>query len=197
MALNPQDGIDIVTERMRHTGVKIRHHHESWWGTLVGRLAYACMGKSFPTQGDATVHDWVIVQTIGSIVWIPANWEDADAEVRFEILLHEEEHTQQFRRWGMGSPSFGVLTMGFAYLFLLPIFWTMRARFEKAAYAQSIRARHLLGDPPGEGFRRHLIENFTTRNYVWMMGPWAKRKLTRWFWRTSAIMYDEARNGRP
>lgn len=181
--VDPAEALSIVTERLTHRGVKIRYHHESWWGKLVGRIAYKCMGKEFPLVDDPTGHGWIIVQTVGNTIWIPANWDSTHPRIQFEIMLHEEAHTFQFEKCGLGSRTFGILTMGFLYLCCLPIFWTMRSRFEKAGYYQSMRARFLLGDPPGEHFLQYLIENFTTRGYVWMMGPWAKKKVEKWFWR--------------
>ena len=161
----------------------------------MGKAAYWIMKKEFPeTDGK---WGWIIAQTLGRTIWLPNNWKSVDARIRFEILLHEEAHTFQFEKWGLGSMTFGILTMGFAYACLLPIFWTMRSRFEKAGYYQSMRARFLMKDPPGDGFIGHMVENFTTRNYFWMMGPWAKKKVEKWFWRACVKAQREAENGQP
>lgn len=193
--LDPTEGLEIVTERMKFRGIRIRYHQESWWGRLIGKIAYACFGKKFPTPDDPG--DWIIVQTVGNTIWLPANWDGTDPRIRFEILLHEERHTFQFERWGLGSRTFGILTMGFLYLFCLPIFWTMRAKFEKEAYYKSMVARFLVGDPPGDSFMHHVVENFTTRNYLWMVAPWRRAKLEKWFWRSMVAAQNEAKTGQP
>jgi len=195
--LDPAEGLEIVRERMAHRGVKIRYHHESWWGTLIGKLAYKIFGKAFPKRNDPTGHDWIIVQTVGNTIWLPSNWEQASLAVRFEILLHEERHTFQFEKYGLGSMTFGILTMGFLYLCCLPVFWTMRAKFEQEAYYQSMRARFLLGDPISQSFVEFMQDTFCSRNYVWMMGPWAKKKVEKWTWRSAVLAQNEAKNGCP
>jgi len=194
--LDPQDGVDILLERLAYRKARVRFHKESWFGTLVGRFAYALFGKAFPT-GAPEEHGWVICTTIGRTVWVPNNWDLLEPRIQFELLLHEEAHSLDFERFGLGSMTFGVLTMGFLYLLVLPVFWTMRSYFERRGYYQSIRARFLLGDQPGNGFLGHMIENFTTKNYVWMMGPWARKKVERWFWRKCLMAQHEAQNGVP
>ncbi len=192
--LDPQEGVDIVLERLAHRGAKVRYHKESWFGTLVGRIAYALFGRSFP-KGDPMEHGWIICQTIGRTVWLPNNWKACHPRIQFEILLHEERHSFQFEKWGLGSMTLGVLTMGFAYLFLLPVVWTMRARFERDGYLHSMRARFLIGDQPGEGFLGNMLEHFTKRNYVWMW-PFPE-KVKRWFWRACLRAQHEAKTGVP
>lgn len=189
--VTPEEGLVILEQRLKRKGVRIRHHRESWWGTLIGRLAYMIFGEHFPSKPD--VYGWIIVQTVGRTIWLPNNWNTAEARIKFEILLHEERHVEQYRKWGLGSMNLGVLTMGSLYILCLPIFWTMRSRFEAEAYFESIRARFLIGDPPGEGFLKHMIDAFTTRKYVWMRGPWARKEIESWFWRACVQAQRQAK----
>jgi hypothetical protein len=174
--LDPAEGVRILTERLAYRHVNLRYHRESWFGTAVGKIAYWLFGAKFPTTGGE--HDWVIVQTIGNTIWVPANWDTLEDRIKFELLMHEEVHTLQFEKYGLGNMTFGVVTMGFLYLLVLPTVWTCRAMFEREAYYASIRALWLMGKQPGPGFVKHLVENFTTRRYVWMQLP--RKSVERW-----------------
>jgi len=174
--LDPAEGVRIITERLAYRHVNLRYHRESKFGTLVGKIAYWLFDAKFPVDGGE--HDWVIVQTIGNTIWLPANWDKLDDRLKFELLMHEEVHTLQFEKYGLGSMTFGVVTMGALYLLVLPTIWTFRAKFEREAYYASMRAIWLLGSQPGPSFVRNLVENFTTRRYVWMQ-PFRKQ-VERW-----------------
>jgi len=191
--LDPEKGEQIVLQRLKARGIKIRQHHESWWGTLIGRMAYLFFGEDFPK--DDSKHGWVICQTIGSTIWLSNNWYLGRPGLRFEILLHEEKHVDQYERYGLGSLAFGVLVMGGLYLLCLPAVWTMRAKFEKEAYQESMRARFLIGDIPGKGFLSHMQRAFCGRGYFWM-DPFPRRVET-WYWRALTKAQSESESGVP
>ena len=180
--------MEIVSQRLAYRGVRIRKHSESWFGRLLARIAYWLFKADYPSPTDQ--YGWVICQTIGSTIWVPVNWDVFDPALKFELLLHEEAHTFQFERCGLGSMTFGILIMGFAYICLLPTVWTLRSRFEREAYYQSMRARFLMGLGVSEGFFRHMVKVFTGPGYVWMW-PFPK-KVDKWFLRKAIQANKEA-----
>jgi hypothetical protein len=115
--------------------------------------------------------------TIGRTVYVTPDWESLDADHRYVTLRHEAVHLRQFRRWT--TPVMVVLylfvplPMGVAYF---------RARFEKAAYAESVRAAAEVWGasyPKQFGYRAHVIAQFTGAAYGWM---WPFRAhLERWY----------------
>lgn len=115
--------------------------------------------------------------TIGRTIYVTADWDDRDANERYCTLRHEAVHLQQFRTWTL--PGMAIL-----YLLLpLPIGLAyFRARFEMAAYAESIRASaDVFGAdyPRQDWYRDHVIEQFTGPSYGWMW-PF-RRALERWY----------------
>src|SRR4029453_1344180 len=72
--------------------------------------------------------------TIGQKVFVTPDWERMSRDRRWLVPRHERVHLRQFRR-------FTPVGMGLLYVLLplpLGLAW-FRARFEKAAYAESIR----------------------------------------------------------
>jgi hypothetical protein len=129
------------------------------------------------TFGRMTSYLEAYQTTIGRTVYVTSDWDAWDADRRYVTLRHEAIHLRQFRR-------FGVAGMAVLYVLLpLPIglAW-FRAYFEKAAYAESIRAAAEVWGPayPRRAeFRRHVIEQFTGASYGWM---WPFRAgLERWY----------------
>ena len=83
--------------------------------------------------------------TLGQAVYVTPGWDDSCFDQRYVTMCHERVHMRQFRR-------FGGLGMALLYgLLPLPLGLSyFRARFEKAAYAESIRATaELFGKKPG------------------------------------------------
>ena len=115
--------------------------------------------------------------TIGRTLYVTADWDQRDPSERYCTLRHEAVHLQQFRRWTLPG-------MAIFYLLLpLPVGLAyFRARFEMAAYAESIRAvAEVYGpDYPRQAwYRDHVIEQFTSPAYGWMW-PF-RRALERWY----------------
>jgi hypothetical protein len=129
------------------------------------------------TFGQMTSYLGAFQTTIGSTVYVTADWDERDADQRYVTLRHEAVHLRQFRRFTL--PGMAVL-----YLLLpLPmgLAW-FRAYFEKAAYAESIRAAAEVwgpGYPRREEYRRYVIGQFLGATYGWM---WPFRgALERWY----------------
>jgi hypothetical protein len=115
--------------------------------------------------------------TIGRTVYVTSDWDDWDPDRRYVTLRHEAIHLRQFRMFTLPG-------MALLYVFLpLPIglAW-FRAYFEKAAYAESIRAAaEVWGEayPRTAAYRNHVIGQFLGPSYGWM---WPFRPgLERWY----------------
>jgi hypothetical protein len=115
--------------------------------------------------------------TIGRTVYVTADWDDRDADDRYVTLRHEAVHLRQFRSYTLP---------GMALLYLLVplpmgLAW-FRAHFEKAAYAESIRAAAEVWGPEfprRPEYRERVIGQFTGPSYGWM---WPFRTgLERWY----------------
>lgn len=115
--------------------------------------------------------------TIGRTLYVTADWDERDPCERYVTLRHEAIHLQQFRRWTLPG-------MAVAYLlFPLPLGVAyFRARFEMAAYEESIRAAaEVFGPayPRRASYRAYVIEQFMGPSYGWMW-PF-RRALERWY----------------
>jgi hypothetical protein len=129
------------------------------------------------TLGRMSTYLEAFQTTIGSTVYVTADWDRCDADQRYVTLRHEAVHLRQFRSYTL--PGMAVLYL----LVPLPIglAW-FRARFEKQAYAESVRAAAEVwgpGYPRRPEFRRRVIEQFTGAAYGWMW-PF-RRGLERWY----------------
>jgi len=115
--------------------------------------------------------------TIGQRIYVTSDWEERDPNQRYLTLCHERVHMRQFRRFTFPGMTLLYLLlplpMGAAYF---------RARFERQAYAETIRAtaelygRERVADP---NFRSHIIEQFTGPSYGWMW-PF-RRRMECWY----------------
>lgn len=79
--------------------------------------------------------------TIGSTVYTdPSIWADLTSDQRYKVLRHEKVHIRQFNRWPFGRWAWPLnhVLVALCYLFVLPMVWTLRARFEREAYVQSL-----------------------------------------------------------
>lgn len=125
--------------------------------------------------------------TIGSTVYVTADWDDRPALERYVTLRHEAVHLRQFRRYTL--PGMAVLYL----LVPLPmgLAWC-RAKLEQEAYAETIRAAaEVYGPnyPRGTGYRRSIIDQFMGPSYGWMW-PFRSR-LERWYDRVLATLDRE------
>jgi hypothetical protein len=124
--------------------------------------------------------------TIGKTVYVTADWDDWEPDDRYVTLRHEAVHLRQFRKLTLPVMAvlyiFVPLPMGLAYF---------RARFEKEAYAETIRARAEVsgvGYVRGVSHRKYVIEQFMGPSYGWM---WPVRAdLERWYDQILATLGD-------
>ena len=129
------------------------------------------------TLGRMTSNLDAFQTTIGRTIYVTSDWDDWDPDRRYVTLRHEAVHLRQFR-------TFSLPGMALLYILLpLPIglAW-FRAYFEKAAYAESVRAAAEVWGPEyprRTDYRSRVIEQFTGAAYGWM---WPFRAgLERWY----------------
>jgi hypothetical protein len=105
------------------------------------------------------------VTTIGNTIYIPNGWGLISAEEKVVLLRHERVHLRQARKYG-------AFLFAFLYLcFPLPlVFAYYRAKFEKEAYEESMRADAeqygltVLND----SYKAFILRQFTGPMYGWM-----------------------------
>ena len=122
--------------------------------------------------------------TIGGRIYVTPSWECTDPDERYITLCHELIHLRQFRRYT--PPLMGLLYL----LFPLPMgIAYFRARFEKEAYAETLRATaecYGIEAIRGERLRERIIGQFMSANYGWM---WPFRKhMERWYETQCALL---------
>ncbi|HVV84711.1 MAG TPA: hypothetical protein VHE35_16715 [Kofleriaceae bacterium] len=115
--------------------------------------------------------------TIGRTIYLTDDWDDRDPRDRYCTLRHEAVHLRQFRRYSL--PGMALLYVLLPLPFGISYF---RARFEREAYEESIRAAAEVwgpGAPAEAGYRAHVIDQFVGPAYGWMW-PF-RRALERWY----------------
>ena len=142
--------------------------------TLHKAIHYALCVLTF---GQMTSYLDAFQTTIGGTIYVTPDWDDQPLDRRYVTLRHEAVHLRQFRRYSL--PGMAVLYI----LVPLPmgLAW-FRAHFEKAAYAESIRAAAEVWGPAyprSLAYRQYVIGQFTGAAYGWM---WPFRGgLERWY----------------
>lgn len=166
----------LLIRSWRMYGLRVEPKSSQWYwkvlGTLLSIITFG-RNKRFMTDFHTT---------LGNRVGVAPTWASYSDDQKYVTLLHEVEHVKQFKKAGFGNVWLGLVIGGFAYLFLpLPIglAW-FRMRWEKAAYEQTIRAvMKTQGLSAALDLRDHIIQQFTSVNYLWM---WPFRKqLKHWF----------------
>ena len=102
---------------------------------------------------------------LGKTLYVGDSWADTSWLSRWSILRHEGVHLRQAKSCGFGVFWLGYVIWSFAYLFLLPAGFTLRAMWEREAYAETIRCSQRYGmffD------REHMISLFTGPQYLYM-----------------------------
>lgn len=112
--------------------------------------------------------------TISRTVYVPDNFFDRTDSERYMTLRHELMHLRQFRNWPfkfLGRPYLWVvnlLIMSFCYLLVFPIWVTLRSKFEKEGYEQTLLSRHELGYINDEFQVTWMINTFAGPSYLYM-----------------------------
>ena len=120
--------------------------------------------------------------TIGKTVYVTPDWDERDPDERYVTMRHEAVHLRQFRRYTLPG-------MALLYVLLplpLGLAW-FRARFEQAAYAETVFATaEVFGRERARSraLRDRIIGQFVGPAYGWMW-PF-RRSLDRWYDRVLA-----------
>ncbi len=115
--------------------------------------------------------------TIGKTLYVTKWWDRCDPDERYITLCHELIHLRQFRRYT--PPLMSVLYLLIPLPMGLAFF---RAKFEKEAYAETLRAtQECYGNAAirGDSLRERILGQFTSASYGWM---WPFRKhMEQWY----------------
>jgi hypothetical protein len=143
----------------RFPGFRIVAKREAALQRVIGGLLRAL---TFGAQRDYLAR---YTTTIGRTVYTPDGFAGLSDDERYVILRHEAVHLEQFERYG-------TVGMAIAYLLLLPVGLAyFRARFERAAYAEGLRAMREVYGPEHlqrPDVRAHVVAQFTSGAYGWM-----------------------------
>lgn len=153
---------------------KMVHKRDSWLmqvADILLKLVTFWRMKTFMTE---------YATTLGYTLYVSDYWELRSTTARMIILRHERIHMRQRRRYGVL-----VFSLLYALVFFPVVFAYYRAKFEKEAYEETMRA--VLEYIPGTGgvtlmserYRRRVVRHFTSAEYLWMW-PW-RRSIERWY----------------
>ena len=121
--------------------------------------------------------------TIFSTMYVGSDWGSSSSASKYKTLRHEMKHIDQFHRWPLGRWAWPVnhVLMGLAYLLILPIIWTLRAKFEREGYTQSLLVEFELNgafsDRRMEENARWMADTFGGSAYLFM---WRKKAAYAW-----------------
>jgi hypothetical protein len=124
-----------------------------------------------------------VTTTVGSTVYVSDAWDDHSNDGKYAILRHEKVHVAQAHCWPLGRRLWPVnhVLFGLSYLLILPILWTLRARFERAGYTQTLLVQfELYGKISDHQMERNavwLAEVFGGAAYIFM---WRRRAAYAW-----------------
>jgi hypothetical protein len=172
-AVDPEDRYQALVHALEREfpGLRLIKKSEAWSQRAIH------VGLLLVTFGGMRGYLRHYQTTIGRTIYLSDDWDERDPCERYCTLRHEAVHLRQFRRYTLP---------GMAFLYLLcplpfGVSW-FRARFEREAYEESIRAAAEVfgpGAPARASYRRHVIDQFTGPAYGWMW-PF-RRALERWY----------------
>ena len=131
-----------------------------WWMYVIGVVLRVL------SLGSMSTFMSTYTTTIGRRVYTPSRWEYLSLSQKRLTLRHELVHMRQ-------AKSYGAVRFALLYLFVpFPVYWSRwRAKFEKEAYAESMRLRaERYGAVAlhAASVREPILENFLTGKYLWM-----------------------------
>jgi hypothetical protein len=163
---------NILWERTQQEipNAKLVHRQDSWFMRTISWFLTKVLrlNKDYCDFGT----------TIFSTIYLPHSWLIMNDQEKYKLLRHELIHLRQFRNWPfsfLGRPYFwyvNALFVSFCYIFVLPVLFTMRAKFEKEAYTQSLLVDYEAGRLQNLAYRAHtfglMVRQFTDSTYAWM-----------------------------
>ena len=121
--------------------------------------------------------------TIFSTIYTEDDWEERSPDRKYQLLRHELVHVDQAHRFPLGRRLWFINHLLFAicYLLVLPVKWTMRAKFEREGYFQTLLVEWELygtiSEERMESNARWLAETFGGPAYAFMG---SKKRTYRW-----------------
>lgn len=121
--------------------------------------------------------------TVFSTMYVGPSWEKKSSDEKYKTLRHELIHIRQFHEFPLPRWLWPVnhLLMALCYLLVLPVVLTMRAKFEREGYTQSMLVHYEFEGPFSdremESWARWLAGTFGGSAYMWM---WRKKKAYAW-----------------
>jgi hypothetical protein len=121
--------------------------------------------------------------TIFSTMYVGSDWGSSSTSSKYKTLRHEKKHIEQFHRFPLGRWAWPInhVLMALAYLLVLPVIWTLRAKFEREGYTQTLLVEYELSGPLTdarmEENARWLANTFGGSAYLFM---WRKRAAYGW-----------------
>jgi hypothetical protein len=159
--------------------VKIIKFKDSWFIRMIHVfLKILTFGKFEPDT---------YTTTIGTRMYVRDSWDHKPDQEKYLILRHEVIHMRQARRWPFpaldrkGTRWINFFLFSFCYLFAAPTKWTLRAKFEREAYTQTLLTHFEIA---GKWYL-HMIEHLVAHMGKTFSGPdyffmWDKMKAMKW-----------------
>lgn len=121
--------------------------------------------------------------TIFSTLYVGPGWFADSNDGHYKLLRHEMVHIRQFHCFPLGRwawPLNHIIT-AFCYLFILPVLWTFRAKFEREGYVQTMLVDYeLRGQIPDHEMKLNAAwfsEIFGGSSYFYM---WRRKAAFNW-----------------
>lgn len=121
--------------------------------------------------------------TIFSTMYVGSTWEKKSDDAKYMTLRHEKKHIRQFHCFPLGRWAWPInhLLCALCYVLLLPVIFTMRARFEREGYLQTLLVEYELRGHIKVGRMAHnakwIANTFGGSTYCWM---WRKAAAYAW-----------------
>lgn len=168
------DRYEVLAARVRKTypRFKVKERDKSW----LRPIFWALQKITRQDYGSFTT-------TVFSTMYVGADWAKDSSLDKYKTLRHEKVHIAQFHRFPLGRWAWPVnhLLMALCYLFILPVIWTFRARFEREGYTQTLLVQYELhgqiSESRMENNARWLSETFGGSAYAWM---WRRKAAYNW-----------------
>lgn len=169
---------DALLSRAVRDNPRLRIRSRSAWPMRLVDPILRLLGRPRP---------WVTV--IGSTIYM-TGWDYMSEDQRYLLLAQALIDVAWYRKWPLGTWAWPLNHVLFplAYCFLLPLFWTVRARVEREVYTQCFLALHEMygtfSDAQMEDEAERLVRVFSGPSYFWMGGgtetyEWAMETMRR------------------
>lgn len=161
--------------------------------TLWPRVVQEIPGARIVKRSDFWLTRWMgkrydnFTTTIWRTCYVSSQWDTRSSDDRYKTLRHELQHLRQFRNWPFKSLGrrylwpINAVIMSLCYLLVLPVFWTLRAKFERAGYEQTLLVEYELGGlrtpEDQKSWIDWLTETFGGSTYAWM---WTRNDAREW-----------------